>query len=110
MNAGPLVVTYNTVDSAIATISITTGTTCILQHTRDNLNITNQKDKGAISTATLSEAITRVMTKYTLGRTTNASAGYVAGQYFEVVAYNKILSDYEYKSIINYLNKKWGVF
>lgn len=110
MNSGPLVVSYNTTNIAVASVSVTSNATAILQHTRSGLNLTNQKDNGSIATATLAEAITRVFTTYTLGRVANLSAGYVAGQFFEVVAYNRILNGDEYNAVRNYLNQKWAIF
>ena len=104
--AGPAISSYSTIDTSIGSVSLTSSTWLRIKHLRNGTSIVNSVTNTTSST-TIS-AITRAMTKYTLGRVSNFNGGYVGMQVGECVAFNKVLSTSEETSMTSYLQAKWG--
>ena len=104
--AGPAISSYSTTDTSIGSVSLTSSTWLRIKHLRNGTSIVNSVTNTTSST-TIS-AITRAMTKYTLGRVSNFNGGYVGMQVGECVAFNKVLSTSEETSMTSYLQAKWG--
>ena len=104
--AGPAISSYSTTDTSIGSVSLTSSTWLRIKHLKNGTSIVNSVTNTTSST-TIS-AITRAMTKYTLGRVSNFNGGYVGMQVGECVAFNKVLSTSEETSMTSYLQAKWG--
>jgi hypothetical protein len=69
---------------------------------------TGSNTVGSTTTAGTIGTVTRNMTRYCMGRTTNGTDGNWAGQICEVIAFPRQLASGEEASINSYLNTKWG--
>lgn len=69
---------------------------------------TGSNTVGSTTTAGTIGTVTRNMTRYCMGRTTNGTDGNWAGQICEVIAFPRQLTSGEEASINSYLNTKWG--
>lgn len=104
---GPQTQSTNTSNAAILNASFSANTYTMFVHKK-----TGTSGSIAVGATTATAAIgspTRVFTKYTLGKNTNGSDGYLAGAEAEVIAFTRQLSTDEENLIKSYLKSKWGV-
>jgi hypothetical protein len=104
---GPQIQSTNTSNAAILNVSFSANTYTLFIHRKVGTG-----GSATVGTTNVSATIgspSRTYTKYTLGKNTNNSDGYLVGSEAEVIAYTRQLSTSEENSVVQYLKSKWGV-
>lgn len=104
--SGPAFLSTDTSQNGIMSVSFTNNTYQRFIHRKTGT--TGSNTVGSITATGTIGTVTRVMTRFCLGRNTNGTDGNWAGQICEIIAYPRQLTSGEESSVNNYLNSKWG--
>jgi len=106
VSSGPTLVSTSTAQAAIMSVSFTNNTYQKFIHRKTGT--TGSNTVGSTTVSGTIGSVTRAMTRYCMGRSTNGSDGNWAGQVSEVIAFPRSLNSTEETAVSNYLNVKWG--